>query len=61
MELGWGRAKLDMLILIRIPFSFHVIQYTCTCPSSVKIAFFSSSDLWTAYVCEIDRSVGDVL
>ena len=27
MELGWGgfdRAKLDMLILIRIPFSFHV-------------------------------------
>ena len=26
MELGWGgfdRAKLDMLILIRIPFSFH--------------------------------------
>ena len=28
MELGWGgfdRVKLDMLILIRIPFSFHVI------------------------------------
>ena len=33
MELGWGgfdrakldRAKLDMLILIRIPFSFHVV------------------------------------
>ena len=28
MELGWGgfdRAKLDMLILIRIPFSFHVL------------------------------------
>ena len=28
MELGWGgfdRAKLDMLMLIRIPFSFHVI------------------------------------
>ena len=27
MELGWGgfdRAKLDMLILIRIAFSFHV-------------------------------------
>ena len=27
MELGWGvfdRAKLDMLILIGIPFSFHV-------------------------------------
>ena len=27
MELGWGgfdRAKLDMLILIRIPFSVHV-------------------------------------
>ena len=27
MELGWGgfdRAKLDMLMLIRIPFSFHV-------------------------------------
>ena len=26
MELGWGgfdRVKLDMLILIRIPFSFH--------------------------------------
>ena len=26
VELGWGgfdRAKLDMLILIRIPFSFH--------------------------------------
>ena len=26
MELGWGgfdRAKLDMLVLIRIPFSFH--------------------------------------
>ena len=26
MELGWGgfdRAKLDMLMLIRIPFSFH--------------------------------------
>ena len=26
MELGWGgfvRAKLEMLILIRIPFSFH--------------------------------------
>ena len=30
MELGWGgfdRAKLDMLILIRIPFSFHVVEY----------------------------------
>ena len=30
MELGWGgfdRAKLDMLILIRIPFSFHVHFY----------------------------------
>ena len=29
MELGWGgfdRAKLDMLILIRIPFSFHVLS-----------------------------------
>ena len=29
MELGWGgfdRAKLDMLMLIRIPFSFHVTQ-----------------------------------
>ena len=29
MELGWGgfdRAKLDMLILIWIPFSFHVIS-----------------------------------
>ena len=29
MELGWGgfvRAKLDKLILIRIPFSFHVIH-----------------------------------
>ena len=29
MELGWGgfdRAKLDMLILIRIPFSFYVLQ-----------------------------------
>ena len=28
MELGWGgfdRAKLDMLILIRIPFSFHMV------------------------------------
>ena len=28
MELGWGgfdRAKLDMLMLIRIPFSFHVL------------------------------------
>ena len=28
MELGWGgfdRAKLDMLILIRIPFSFHEV------------------------------------
>ena len=28
MELGWGgfdRAKLDMLILIRIPFSFHAL------------------------------------
>ena len=28
MELGWGgfvRAKLDMLILIRISFSFHVL------------------------------------
>ena len=27
MKLGWGgfdRAKLDMLILIRIPFSFHM-------------------------------------
>ena len=30
MELGWGglvRAKLDMLILIRIPFSFHGCNY----------------------------------
>ena len=29
MELGWGgfdRAKLDMLMLIRIPFSFHAIK-----------------------------------
>ena len=29
MELGWGgfdRAKLDMLILIRIPFSFHAVK-----------------------------------
>ena len=29
MELGWGgfdRAKLDMLMLIRIPFSFHVFM-----------------------------------
>ena len=28
MELGWGgfdRAKLDMLILIKIPFSFYVV------------------------------------
>ena len=37
MELGWGgfdRAKLDMLILIRLPFSFHASvplapQVTC--------------------------------
>ena len=32
MELGWGgfdRAKLDMLILIRIPFSFHVLNTCC--------------------------------
>ena len=31
MELGWDgfdRAKLDMLILIRIPFSFHVFRHT---------------------------------
>ena len=31
MELGWGgfdRAKLDMLILIRIPFSFHEVPYS---------------------------------
>ena len=30
MELGWGgfdRAKLDMLILIRIPFSFHAYTF----------------------------------
>ena len=30
MELGWGgfdRAKLDMLILIRIPFSFHDLSF----------------------------------
>ena len=30
MELGWGgfdRAKLDMLILIRIPFSFHMLAF----------------------------------
>ena len=30
MELGWGgfdRAKLDMLILTRIPFSFHAYIY----------------------------------
>ena len=29
MELGWGgfdRAKLDMLMLIRIPFSFHMCK-----------------------------------
>ena len=33
MELGWGgfdRAKLDMLILIRIPFSFHVQNFCKT-------------------------------
>ena len=41
MELGWGgfdRAKLDMLILIRIPFSFHV-KYVATMyrPSYVTI------------------------
>ena len=30
MELGWGgfdRAKLDVLILIRIPFSFHMLAF----------------------------------
>ena len=33
MELGWGgfdRAKLDMLILIRIPFSFHALTSFAT-------------------------------
>ena len=33
MELGWGgfgRAKLDMLILIRIPFSSHVQNKACS-------------------------------
>ena len=42
IESGWGgfdRAKLNMLILIRIPFSFHVYarswqrQFLCRAPS----------------------------
>ena len=40
MELGWGgfdRAKLDMLILIRIPFSFHHILFrVCGLPGIEK-------------------------
>ena len=34
MELGWGgfdRAKLDMLVLIGIPFSFHAIAKRAVC------------------------------
>ena len=43
MELGWGgfdRAKLDMLILIRIPFSFHAYYYLfglCICLCILRI------------------------
>ena len=42
MELGWGgfdRDKFDMLILIRIPFSFHVALAICewTILSNMKV------------------------
>ena len=40
MELGWGgfdRAKLDMLILIRIPFSFHVCTIIPSCTLIISL------------------------
>ena len=45
MELQWGgfvTAKLDMLILIRIPFSFHVQSYIIRLSSqSTKLKLFT--------------------
>ena len=45
MELGWGgfvTAKLDMLILIRIPFSFHVQSYIIRLSSQItKLKLFT--------------------
>ena len=51
MELGWGgfdRAKLDMLMLIRIPFSFHVLEYRCSSlwPISETITCNARDVIW---------------
>ena len=54
MELGWGgfdRAKLDMIILIRIPFSFHVWR---------PDANFSNHQIWTRCNMRLD-SLGERL
>ena len=54
MELGWGgfdRAKLDMLILIRIPFSFHVFtQLSVLCLVALLPRQAESSCVWVWHV-----------
>ena len=54
MELGWGgfdRAKLDMLILIRIPFSFHVFtQLSVLCLVALLPRQAESRCVWVWHV-----------
>ena len=53
MELGWGgfdRAKLDMLILIRLPFSFHVVTYHRQAVSNI-CAITCGTSSTVMYIC----------